>query len=39
MKKPPRSVHLNIHYFIRVFDEGNRADMKSGDTNKMIYIL
>ncbi len=21
------------------FDEGNRADMKSGDTNKMIYIL
>ncbi len=21
------------------FDEGNRADMKSGDTNTMIYIL
>ncbi len=23
----------------RHFDEGNRADMKSGDTNKMIHIL
>ncbi len=23
----------------RLFDEGNRADMKSGDTNKNMYIL
>ncbi len=31
------------HYFKSCFfffwDDGNWADMKSGDTNKMIYIL
>lgn len=25
------------HYITRVFGEGNRADVKSGDTNKTIF--
>ncbi len=37
--KPPRSDVLECTIFYKVFDEGNRADMKSGDTNIMIYIL
>ncbi len=29
-------MYIILHRF---FDEGNRADMKSGDTNKNMYIL